>query len=112
MGVHHPGEPVCVLPGDSTAGQIIGSAGLIQARAAHREALLAAVRYAAAQAAARAIGREAAITGQRVRALRHRRIPQLSGLLAQVELDLEEQERAEAVRRRWSRHPVEVNHDR
>ncbi|APA98430.1 V-type ATP synthase subunit D [Nocardia seriolae] len=80
------------------AAPVAGSATLHAASAAHREALAAAARHAAAAAAARALERELTATRTRVRALRHHRIPALRSALAALELQLEDQERADRSR--------------
>jgi V/A-type H+-transporting ATPase subunit D len=103
MGVRYPGEAVCDPPGGGPGdGRIVGDAAVVHARNAYELALRAAVRHAAAGAAVRAVDAELATTRQRQRALRKHWIPRLSEALLEIELELEEQERAEAVRRRWA----------
>ncbi len=103
MGVRCPGEPGSVRsagdPGDST---VVAGAAVLAARAAYERALDAAVRHAAAAAAVRIVDAEVATTRQRQRALRRHWIPRLDRALREVELELEEMERSEAVRRRWA----------
>ncbi|MVU78457.1 V-type ATPase, D subunit [Nocardia sp. ET3-3] len=96
-GVCFPDSVDCVLPQDFR-NTVTGSATLLAARGAHRDALAAGVRYAAAAAAARAVERELAATRIRLRGLRHRRIPALRTAAATLEFALEEQERADRVR--------------
>src|SRR5690606_24946296 len=69
MGVRYPAEPALVTPEPSSTSPPPGGMALAGAVAAYRQALLAAVRHAAAAAALRAVETEAALTRQRVRAL-------------------------------------------
>lgn len=103
MGVRYPADATCGWPPVAEGGPVIlGGAAVVQALRAHRMALAAAVRHAAALAAQRAVTAEVAATGQRVRSLRQHWIPRLQQALTVAELQLEEQERDEAVRHRWS----------
>jgi V/A-type H+-transporting ATPase subunit D len=103
MGVRYPGEPGCDPPASGPGdGRILGNAAVVHARTAYEVALLAAVRFAAAGAAVQVVAAELATTRQRQRALRKHWIPRLRAALLAVDLELEEQERAEAVRRRWA----------
>lgn len=102
MGVHYPAGIELAPPGEHADAQIVGSAALFQAGEAYRLALEAALHHAAATAAAEVVDAEVVTTRQRKRALRKHWIPRLRGALTEVELALEEQERAEAVRRRWA----------
>ncbi|MDQ3885789.1 MAG: V-type ATPase, D subunit, partial [Actinomycetota bacterium] len=59
MGVRYPVDATCRLPGPSSSGEELDTGtAVIHARAAHREALQAAVRHAAARAAVRAVQAE------------------------------------------------------
>lgn len=103
MGLRYPAQATCTLPSrmpDSPG--LPSSAALIDAEKAYGAALAAAVRHAADRAALRAICAEVTATRHRVRALRRRWIPRLEDALSIVELELEEQERAEGLRRRWA----------
>ncbi|WP_168589231.1 V-type ATP synthase subunit D [Saccharopolyspora sp. ASAGF58] len=105
MGVRYPDDVTCTLPRrghDSPA--ILCSAAVIKAEAAHKAALGTAVRHAVDLAALRLISAEVATTRQRVRMLRHYWAPRLRNALIATDLALEEQERAEAVLRRWAKH--------
>lgn len=103
MGVRYPDEPGYEPPDRGPGdGVIVDNAAVVHAVGAYDLALRAAVRHAAASAAARVVQVELATTRQRQRALRKHWIPRLRAALADVELELEEQERAEAVRRRWA----------
>jgi len=96
MGVGHPGEATCRIPGP--AGW--DGPAIAAARQAHGAALAAAVRHAAAAATLRILEDEARITRYRLRAIRDRWIPRLEQALAEVTLALEEQELADAARLR------------
>jgi V/A-type H+-transporting ATPase subunit D len=99
MGVRYPCAARCVWPEGGGSG-VLGSAAHVGAGQAHRRALAAAVRVAADEAAYAALTRELAATHRRIRALRRRWIPALHDQLAQVELVLEELDRAEIGTRR------------
>lgn len=96
MGVRHPGGAKCAIPPPATW----DGPAMAGARHAHRAALTAAVRYAAAAEALRAIDAEASATRYRLRAVRDRWTPRLEQALTEVTLALEEQELADAVRLR------------
>lgn len=99
MGIRYPGQATDAPPADHAP---LGprSAALGQAASAHRAALAAALRHAAATTAARIVDEEVAATRQRLRAIQDRWIPRLQTALAGVELSLDEQERADGVRLR------------
>jgi V/A-type H+-transporting ATPase subunit D len=101
MGVRYPADASCVTPpavgGDSPA--------LGAAREAHRAALAAAVRHAAAAEAFRVLQAETVATRYRLRAVRDRWIPRLEQALAEVTFALEELERADAARLRLAVRP-------
>lgn len=105
MGVRYPQETTVTEPPGAGTGSLIGSARVAHTRQAFRHALDAAARYAAASAAERIVTAEIATTEQRIRSLRRRWIPRLQTALALRELELEEQERAEAIRHRWAAQP-------
>jgi V/A-type H+/Na+-transporting ATPase subunit D len=96
MGIRYPADATCVIP-PSAAWDGPAVAG---ARQAHRAALIAAVRHAAAAEAERVIEAETLATRHRLRAIRDRWIPRLEQALADVTFAIEEQERADAVRLR------------
>lgn len=103
MGVRYPGEAVCTLPPSTPdSPSLPGSMAIIRTAQAHRLALDAAVQHAVAIAAERMVNAEVTATSQRVRSLRQHWIPRLQKALARAELELEEQERAEGVRHRWT----------
>lgn len=96
MGVRHPDGATCVIPPPASW----DGPAMARTRHAHRAALIAAVRYAAAAEALRAVEAEASTTRYRLRAIRDRWIPRLEQALTEVTLALEEQELADAVRLR------------
>lgn len=103
VGLRYPAQADCVLPPPSadSPGLACGTA-VVGAEQAYRTALEAAARHAADRAALHAVSAEATATRQRVRALRRHRIPRLADELSTVEIELEEQDRAEGLRRRWA----------
>lgn len=96
MGVRHPVGATCAIPAPGTW----DGPALAGARQAHRAALAAAVRCAAAAEALRIIEAETLATRYRLRAIRNRWIPQLEQALAEVTLAIDEQELADAARLR------------
>lgn len=102
MGVRYPSEVRCtpVLSEPGTAPP--DNAALAAARDAHRRAVEAAARHAAAAAAVRVLEVEEVATRRRLRAIEGRWMPRLQQALAQIQLGLEEQEHAEGVQLRWA----------
>lgn len=96
MGVRFPAGAACVVPEPGTW----DSPAIAGARQAHRAALAAAVRHAAAAEAVRLVEAETLATRYRLRAIRDRWIPRLEQALAEVTFALEEQEIADAARLR------------
>lgn len=99
MGVDYPADAHCRCP---LTLQDTGSSALIRAAAAHRAALEAAVRYAAAQRAVRLLTAELTATRSRRRAVENRWIPQLEQQLLEVARQIEAQELEETLRLRWA----------
>lgn len=97
MGVRYPAHAEYLAP-SAGAGEPVVSAAVVHARAAHRAAVAAAVQQASVQAALRVVERELATTRVRARALSRHWIPVLQAALQDVELALEEQERADRTR--------------
>jgi V/A-type H+-transporting ATPase subunit D len=97
MGISHPVDGTLSPPPgpDPWAGNPVH-----QARQAHRRALAAAVRHAAADRAVRVMEAEATATRYRLRAIRDRLTPRLEQARAQVVLAIDELERADAARLR------------
>ena len=104
MGVRYPDEVALELPPAPAGIAAIGSAALTQATGAHRAALGAGVRYAAATAALTRVRAELLATGRRLRGVEDRLIPRLEETLRLTELSLDEIEREEGLRLRWA-HP-------
>ena len=96
MGVRYPADATCATP--PPAGR--DGPALAAAREAHRAALAAAVRHAAAAEALRVLEAETVVTRYRLRAVRDRWIPRLEQALAEVTFAIEELERADAARLR------------
>ncbi len=96
MGVRYPADASCAIPAPGPW----TSPALAEARQAHRDALAAAARHAAATESVRLVEAEALATRYRLRAVRDRWIPRLERALAEVTLALEEQEIADAARLR------------
>ncbi|WP_329478702.1 V-type ATP synthase subunit D [Kribbella sp. NBC_01510] len=99
MGVRHPtSAEIRFVPRPEPA----GSSALAYTVEAHRTALLAAVRLAAAQRAVAQVAAELALTRQQQRALEQRWIPKLDRRLAEIVQRLDETEREENLRLRWA----------
>ena len=100
LGVVYPAEAaVSVPPGGPVAG---GSAALALAAAAHRRALEAAAELGAASLARERTERELRLTTQRLRALERRWIPEHERELRELQLSLDENDREDAARSRWT----------
>jgi V/A-type H+-transporting ATPase subunit D len=102
MGVRYPDTAACRLPTRTEDEPTPGNAALVLAEQAFREALQAGVQHAVAQAAVRQVDAEVLATRTRLRALTDRVVPRLAQALQQLELDLEQAEHEDAVRRRWA----------
>ncbi|MCC3314141.1 V-type ATP synthase subunit D [Nocardia africana] len=96
VGVRYPVSADCAFPPPDADTVVIGAAVPTASEAA-RDAIRAAASHATAVAAARIVEHELAGAQVRLRALRHRRIPQVRSALAELELSLEERERAEQI---------------
>ncbi|MEU5100490.1 V-type ATP synthase subunit D [Streptomyces sp. NPDC020996] len=105
MGVRHPGRATCTVPGRQPGEPAPPNTALVHAESAYADAVRAAAEYAAARAAARAVGAEVLSTGRRVRALRRHWVPRLEAALARADAALEQSEHEDAVRRRWAATP-------
>lgn len=107
MGVSYP-DPDTVelrLP-PSERLPAVGSSALPRAALAHQEALAAGVRYAAAATALARVRAELTATRRRLRSIQDRLLPRLQDALHAVELGLDEAEREEGLRLRWSAGPA------
>ncbi|WUU35233.1 hypothetical protein OG850_45390 [Streptomyces pseudovenezuelae] len=101
MGVRLPRAASCAVPDADPDEPAPANTALVHAGAAYADAVRAAAEYAAAGAAARAVGDELLSTRRWVRAVRRHWIPRLETVLARVDAGLEQNEHEDAVRRRW-----------
>jgi V/A-type H+/Na+-transporting ATPase subunit D len=102
MWARYPVQAVC-RPAEPTAtDRAPGTAALADAADAYRAALRAGVAHAAALEGRRVVDTEVVETRRRLRALSDRWIPRLEAALAQLTRQLDENERADAVRMRWA----------
>ena len=99
MGVTYPVEALCLLPESEPVG---GSSALSFAAQAHREALVVAVRHAAAKRAVVLLTAERVAARTRQRAVESRWIPKLTGELRSIHRRLEEQKIEETLRVHWA----------
>lgn len=99
MGVAYPLDAVTVLPPERPTA---GSSALVLAARAHRRALAAAARHAAAERALALVEVELEATRLRQQAIERRLLPRLEGRLHQLAGQLDELEREENVRLRWA----------
>jgi len=105
VGAVHPVDVDCrpaPWPDDDS---LPGTAAVVEAAAAYRDAVRAAAVFAAAAATRSALDREASLTRRRLRAVSDRRIPALERALRERTAALAESERAELVRLRWAIRP-------
>jgi V/A-type H+-transporting ATPase subunit D len=100
LGTTYPTRGRCTLPTPDPRLATVSSAALVQATAAHRRAIDAAVAHAVASTASSAIDAEAAATQRRLRGVQDRWIPRLTTAAAELRLALDESELAEQVRLR------------
>ena len=99
MGVIYPQDARCVLP---DARPVQGSSALALAGPAHRLAVEAGARHAAAERAVRLLSAELATTRALRRAIEVRWVPRLAEALHDLEARLDEADREENLRIRWS----------
>jgi V/A-type H+/Na+-transporting ATPase subunit D len=99
MGVAYPEDALCEPSVAPPAG---GSSALSYAAVAHRFALSAAVRHAAAVRAVLLVSAELAATRTRQRAVEKRWVPRLENELLAIRRELDEQELGEGLRLRWA----------
>ena len=102
MGVRHPLEVAVRCGRLAPDAATVGTAALVEAATAYRNALGAAARHAVADETARRLDAEVEATGRRLRAIEDRWIPRLRTALHRAELDLEELDHAEGIRLRWA----------
>lgn len=106
MGVRHPADVTCKPTAHSPDDPTPRNSALVQAEAAYHDVVRTAAEYASARETTRLVAAEIRRTRQRVRTLRHHRIPRLSGELAAAEQSLEQTEHEGSVRRRWASAPA------
>ena len=105
MGVKHPAAGTTTIPEPQGTDPVPDSEALLEARAAARRALTAAVDHAVARTAREAVRVEVAKTRRQLRAIETRRLPALRGARARLAMDLDDLEREEALRLRWAQRP-------
>ncbi|WP_228000291.1 V-type ATP synthase subunit D [Nocardia australiensis] len=105
VGIRYPEQATCTFPPETDPTAVTSSSAVSMAQRAHRDAVDAAADHAVALAGLRIVEREFAATQLRARALRKRWLPRLHAALVQLELHLEEQERAEAIDRKLAAAP-------
>lgn len=96
MGLRFPVDATCTPAEDPTP--MAASAALSETRKAAWTALQAAVDHAVAREAERRVSQQITVIRQRIRALQDRWIPRLTAALRQIDLAIEEAERADAAR--------------
>jgi V/A-type H+/Na+-transporting ATPase subunit D len=102
MGALHP-DTVSVSASPPPLIELaVANSALGPSAEAHRRALEAAARHAAATSALRALEVELATTRRRLRAIQRHRLPWLEGELRALELRLDEVEREERLSTRWA----------
>lgn len=99
MGVVYPDDARAVLPRET---RTAGSSALVLAARAHRRALEAAARHAAAERALSQVALELEQTRLRQHAIERRLLPRLEGQLRRLTMQLDELDREENVRLRWA----------
>lgn len=95
MGITYPGDVQCT---PAVQRDLTGSAALIPTMQAHHRALDAAATHAATRTALERLDAELTTTRRRRRAIGDRLVPRLEDDLRMLELDLDEQDREEALR--------------
>ncbi|MFI7063586.1 V-type ATP synthase subunit D [Kribbella sp. NPDC050124] len=109
MGVRHPTRTDVRF---GPRAEPPGSSALAYTLQAHRDAVVAAVRLAAAQRSVSLVAAELALTRQQQRALELRWIPKLEQRLAELAQRLDETDREENVRLRWAASRTAAAEDR
>ncbi|XVQ90013.1 V-type ATP synthase subunit D [Microbispora siamensis] len=99
MGTSYPGRTFFQAPEEPDPSTPLPlTAALVPTRDACRTALRAAVEHAAAKEAERIVSAEEEATSRRIRALRDHILPRIEAALTEVELSLDEMERADGAR--------------
>lgn len=99
MGVVYPDDAAALLPEEACTA---GSSALVLATSAHRRALAAAARHAAAERALAQVTRELETTRLRQHAIERRLLPRIEGQLRTLTMQLDELDLEENVRLRWA----------
>jgi len=104
VGVRYPAFADLRLPEEADGAGVDGSASavLLETRRRMAAAATAAAQQAAALAALRTLEAQEAATRRRLRSIRTRYLPLLETTLRDVEVVLEEDERADVLRLRWA----------
>lgn len=102
MGVQYPASAHTRLPDPPPDAPTADNSALVMTRTAYREALRRGAEHAAASAALDAVRAEVVSTRRRLRALEKRWTPRLEEARAGLAETLDEQEREDGVRMRWS----------
>jgi vacuolar-type H+-ATPase subunit D/Vma8 len=101
MGVRYPAHAAVTYPEEPVRA---GSSALVFATQAHRRALDAATRHAAATRAVASLTQELMHTRARQRAIENRLVPRLTEALRSLEARLDEFDREENLRLHWAAH--------
>jgi V/A-type H+-transporting ATPase subunit D len=99
MGVRYPADATVIPPPEYPTG---GSSALVLAARSHCRTVEAAARYAAAERALTLVAAEVEETRLRQHAIDRRWVPRLVARLRVLEMQLDELEREDNVRRRWA----------
>jgi V/A-type H+/Na+-transporting ATPase subunit D len=102
MGLRYPAGTTCRFATPSDMDRSAGTTALVGAPSTYQAAVAAAAAHAAAATACRTIDAEVKATRQRLRAITDRWLPDLEEALRQLSTRLDEAERAETVRLRWT----------
>jgi V/A-type H+-transporting ATPase subunit D len=102
MGLRYPAGVTCRFGAPSDMDRSGGTIALVGASSTYQAAIAAAAAHAAATVACRTIDAEIAATRQRLRAITDRWLPDLEEALRQLTARLDEAERADTVRLRWT----------
>ena len=100
LGVSHPAE--ARLSAGEQSAPFLGTPALAPAAEAHRRALAAAARLGAVRASHERVAAELALTARRLRTIERRWLPEHRDALRALELRLDEEEREESARVRWT----------
>jgi V/A-type H+-transporting ATPase subunit D len=100
LGVSHPAE--AHLSTGEAKSPFLGTPALVPAAEAHRLALEAAARRGIVRASHGRVAAELALTARRLRTIERRWLPEHRDALQTLELRLDEEEREESTRVRWT----------